>query len=255
MMAAFFLGLWLVFILIILGIEFYYYILNRYFEKELTGIEAIIFFICLIVSIILFMKSFSQDSIILFGLLSTLPVPAADFIIKSIVKSKEKAVEKIEKEKNIKNWLYTIEKQPDNVNAYVELGNIYFNDKNYEKAMEFYKKAQQVMDLPYIREKIKITEKELLIQKGIVWVCPECSFDNPGTSEKCKFCGYTKIDANILRELKSNKQYLLKGIFWILIGPLIVIFFFALYLIMPVYLALIITILAIYFVIKYFLTY
>ncbi|HOK81027.1 MAG TPA: hypothetical protein PKW86_09020 [bacterium] len=248
---AFFLGLWIAIIFIILGIEFYYYILARYIEKDLTIVEGIIFISCLCVSVMIFSKSQEFFS----GLISIILLPMADMVIKMIVESKEKVRHRLEEQKEMESWLYTIEKQPENVNAYVAIGDIYFKKRDYEQALVYYKKAQNLMDLPYIREKIGVTEKELAIKNGTVWVCPECSFDNPGEIKKCKVCGYSKIDRNLFAEIKKNKKEFLKAGLWVLIGPFALILFFALYVVMPIYLALIITLVAIYFTIKYFITY
>ncbi|HOJ31712.1 MAG TPA: tetratricopeptide repeat protein [bacterium] len=249
--AAFFLALWITLVFIILGIEFYYYILARYLEKDLTALEGIVFIILFCISIVIFAKSWAFFS----GLISIALLPAVDLVIRAIVESKEKALHRLQEQKNLENWLYTIEKHPGNVNAYISIGDIYFQKRNYQQALIYYKKAQEIMDLPYIKEKIGITEKEIAIKNGVIWVCPECSFDNLGEFQKCKVCGYSKIDRNILAEIKRNKKEILKACVWILIGPFTLILFFALYVVMPIYLALIITLAVIYFTIRYFITY
>ena len=64
--AAFFLALWITLVFIILGIEFYYYILARYLEKDLTALEGIVFIILFCISIVIFAKSWA----FFFGLIS-----------------------------------------------------------------------------------------------------------------------------------------------------------------------------------------
>lgn len=255
MFAGYFLGLYLAFGLVIIGIEFYFFILSPLIEKDFTDKEAIVLIPCAVISLTLFIKSFSSENMFLMGFFSFLPLPVADATIKTIARAKEKIQEKIKEEKELKNWFYTIEKQPDNLNAYVEIGNIYFKRKDYEKALEFYRKAQNIMNMPYVMEKIKITEKELKIQKGIVWVCPECSFDNPGDIIKCKVCGYSKMDGNLLKDIKHQKREIFKATALIIFGPLAVILFVCLYIIMPPYLALIFTLFVIYLTIRFFTTY
>lgn len=255
MASAFFLGLWLVFGLVILGIQFYYFILARYLEKDLTLFETLIFLCCLVISISIFIKSFSSSEMVLIGLISLLPLPIAAGIIYIITSSKEKIQEKIREEKSLRDWLYTIEKQPDNVNAYVSAGDIYFNRKKYETALELYKKAYQIMEIPYVLQRIKTSEKEMKIQKGIIWVCPECSFDNFGEVNNCRNCGYSKIDRNILKDIRHYKKEIIKAIAIITLGPIVLIFLVACYTILPVYIALIITLLVIYLIIRYFTSY
>ncbi|MCM8817828.1 MAG: tetratricopeptide repeat protein [Candidatus Omnitrophica bacterium] len=255
MFGAFFLGLWLAFGLIILGIEFYYFIVSRYLEKDLSGLEALILIFCFAISIFMFIKSIFHEEMIILRLFSLLPLPLARGVIYTIGFTKEKVQQKIEEEKSLRDWLYTIEKQPDNVNAYVSIGDIYFEKKDYEKALEFYNKAYKIMEMPYILKRIRTSEKELKIQKGVIWVCPECSFDNLNEVKQCKICGYSKVDRNILRDIKHLKKEIFKGIAIIIFGPLVLIFLAALYIILPIYIALGITLLMIYFTIKYFVTY
>ncbi|HON06386.1 MAG TPA: hypothetical protein P5065_08975 [Candidatus Ratteibacteria bacterium] len=255
MFDGYFLGLWLGAVLIILGIEFYYYIVARYIEKDLTTSEAIIFIFCLLISIAILILPFRYNKNIFLGIFSIVPLPLVDLIIRAIVGSKEKIQQHIDEEKQLQNWLYTIEKQPENVNAYVAIGDIYFHRNEFEKALDFYQRAQKIMDMPYIMERIKVTEKELKIKNRTIWVCPECSFDNPGDIERCKVCGYTRTDRDLFRDIKYQKKELIKGILFIIVAPVGVIFFIALYIIMPVYLALIITMLIIYLTIRFFCTY
>lgn len=254
MIGGYFLGLYLGFGLIIIGIEFYYFILSRYIEKDLTVIEAIIFMFCLIISIVIFIKFLSLENLLL-GFVSFLPLPVAAVIIKTIKSSKEKIQQKIDEEKELKNWLYTIENQPENVNAYVAAGDIYFKRNQFEKALEFYQKAEKLINMPYIMKKIKITEKEIKIKNGIVWVCPECSFDNPENTSRCRVCGYSRMDKDLIKDVKHHKRELLKALLFIILAPIGIILFFVLYIIMPMYLALVLTILFIYLTIKIFSTY
>lgn len=254
-MAGYFIGLWLGIGLIVLGIEFYYFIVAKYLEKDLTLFESLVFIGCLILSIWIFIKSFSSSDMFLLGLVSFLPLPVSAVIINKIVSSKEKIEQKIEEDNALKNWLYTIEKQPENVNAYVSAGDIYFNRKNYEKALDLYQKALQIMEMPYILQRIRTTEKEIKIMKGIIWVCPECSFDNPGEMNKCRVCGYSKIDRDLIRDARQHKKEMIKATALIVFGPIAVLVFVALYIIMPPYIALFLTLLVIYLTIRYFTTY
>ncbi|HOC03152.1 MAG TPA: hypothetical protein PKK91_06700, partial [bacterium] len=135
MFDGYFLGLWLGAVLIILGIEFYYYIVARYIEKDLTTSEAIIFIFCLLISIAILILPFRYNKNIFLGIFSIVPLPLVDLIIRAIVGSKEKIQQHIDEEKQLQNWLYTIEKQPENVNAYVAIGDIYFHRNEFEKAL------------------------------------------------------------------------------------------------------------------------
>jgi len=255
MFEGYFLGLWLGGVLIILGIEFYYYLVARYIEKDLTTFEATVFIFCLLVSIAILILPFRYNKNIFLGVFSIVPLPLLDLIIRATASSKEKIQQLVNEERQLQNWLYTIEKQPENVNAYVAIGDIYFHRNEFEKALDFYQRAQKIMDMPYIMGKIKVAEKELKIKNKIIWVCPECSFDNPWEVEKCRVCAYTRTDKDLFRDIKYHKKEMVKGFLFVIIAPMGVIFFIALYIVMPMYLALVITMLIMYLAIRFFFTY
>ncbi|MCD6407670.1 tetratricopeptide repeat protein [bacterium] len=153
----------------------------------------------------------------LIGILFIFLPPVIWFLMEIITRITENQLTKMEEEKEKEELLETIQKNPVNVNAYIKLGDIYFKKEDYEKALFYYRKAHSIQDLPWILHRIKVTEKEDRIKKGLIWVCPDCSFENPSETKKCKNCGYTK---EIKDELEKHKDFILKGILWIIFGPI-----------------------------------
>lgn len=239
--SGYFAGLKFGFILIVLGIEFYYLIFERIIEKEIEHDELIILGILFIISIIVAVLKNSLIAIFL---------PFSGFIILYFLK--EKKEEKITKDmeiKRLKELGKIIKQQPNNFNAYVEIGDYYFKKEDYEEALKYYKKAYEIKELPWISQKIKISKKEDKIKKGIIWICRECGEENKREDEKCKNCGMEKnLVKSILTDLKANKKYIIL----LFVSPLIVTIFFLIYLHLPLYLSLFLTLFLIYLAIRIF---
>jgi len=248
----FFLGLKFVFVLIILGMEFYFLIFDKYTEGELSYVEF--WFLLSIAGVSVLMVGYYLK----FFRVSFLPIffmPIGYISIKLIQGYKEKKIEETSVDKNVEDLLYTIEKQPENINAYVSLGDTYFKKENYETALIYYKKAYQINELPWIAQKIKVSEREGRIKKGEIWVCSECSFENPGSVDTCKNCGYIREPIKSIKEdLKKNKKEINKGIFLIIFVPFAIIFLLVLIAVLPLYLSLVIFLLAMYFILRKFFT-
>lgn len=101
--------------------------------------------------------------------------------------------------------------------ALVDMGNLYSRREEYEKAIELYKQADEISEqhkatgLPGLSFKIKRAEKENRIKKEEIWVCTDCSFDNPGSITVCKNCGNTKdMKKSLKSELHAQKQEIKK---------------------------------------------
>ncbi len=151
--------------------------------------------------------------------------PAAVWgILKKLEKHREEKITRVEEEKELKNWFYTIEKHPEHVQAYVAIGDIYFKREDYKKALFYYRKAYEIEKYPWILQRIKITEKEDKIKRGEIWICSECSFENPGYLERCKNCGNMRKPVESLKEdFVKVKEDIKKGLLWIVIGPFVII--------------------------------
>jgi tetratricopeptide (TPR) repeat protein len=156
--------------------------------------------------------------------------------------------------------------------ALVELGDLYVKKTEYEKAIGCYRQADEIVEISQTKGllglsfKIQQTEKEIRIKKGEIWVCTECSFDNPGNITACKNCGNMRgtgksVKRDILMQKREIKEDTLNIIFVVvtIIAGLHLLFFLAalmgfLYGHMPWYAAIpliiVISTLAIFFFLK-----
>jgi len=103
--------------------------------------------------------------------------------------------------------------------ALVELGDLYVKRQEYEKAIGFYMHAEEICErnkfsgLLGLSFKIKRAEKENRVKKGEIWVCMECSFDNPSSITVCKNCGHAKVlRKSIKSDLLKQKQEIKKDV-------------------------------------------
>jgi len=101
--------------------------------------------------------------------------------------------------------------------ALVELGDLYMNKTEYEKAIGCYRQADETVEinkgagLPGLSFKIQMAEKENRVKKGEIWVCMECSFDNPGSITICKNCGNARdLRKSMKSELLTQKREIKK---------------------------------------------
>ena len=116
-----------------------------------------------------------------------------------------------EANREVRKWLDAIAQDPKHYVAHECLGNIYFERKDYRRALEHYGRAREIKDTPALIHKSKIAEKEYRIQKGEIWVCDECSFENPGAVVTCAHCGHirrylTAAKADIVRRREEIKR-------------------------------------------------
>ncbi len=209
----FFLGLEFGFILIILAVEFYFLVLDRYTENESSRIEFFILtfisFLCILIPVIQ-LKRFSL------GLWPVIPVP----LFYAIFRIMENTQIKKQDEKLIGKDIRTLEKRilknPEISETYLMLGDIYFKKNEYDKALRYYKKAFSLCETPELQQKIKITHKEYRIQRGEMWVCGECGADNPGNADRCRACGssnrpVTSIKEDLIKNKEDIKRLVVRG--------------------------------------------
>ncbi|MFN4226936.1 MAG: hypothetical protein ACK4F0_02190 [Candidatus Ratteibacteria bacterium] len=240
--SGYFLGLKLGFILIVLGIEFYFIFFEKLMEKDLTYQEMAIFSILFIVSIIITILKVSLVSIF---------IPFSGFIfIHFLQEKKEKLLTEKLETKRINELKKIISQQPNNYKAYIELGDIYFKKEEYLQALEFYKTAYKIKDLPLLKHKILVSERENKIKEGEIWLCRNCGEENSGEQKKCKNCGEEKdVMKSIVNDIKKTKKY----ITFLLTSPIIVLVIFIIIKFLPLYLSVILFLFLLYLIFKFFL--
>ncbi|MCX8083123.1 MAG: hypothetical protein N3D17_07030 [bacterium] len=198
--SGFFLGLQFGVVLIIIGVEFYFCVFDRYLDKEIEGLELFILSLITILCI-LFSLPLSRFSI---GFWSVLPVPLG-YVIFRILENRGIELDfKKRTEKKIRILKEKAKRNPYIPEIFIEIGDIYFNLNKYEEALPYYYRAKSIKDSAEITHKIKIAERENRIQKGEIWICSECGTTNSGSSEECIKCG------NNIKPLVSIKQDIMK---------------------------------------------
>jgi len=95
------------------------------------------------------------------ALFSIFLLPICYLIIQFYEKSYEEGIEEKYKKERLKKVMEIIEKNPDNYEAYVVAGDIYFEDWEYEKALQYYRKSEKINSASWIKQKIKIAEKKV----------------------------------------------------------------------------------------------
>ncbi|MDD3726257.1 MAG: hypothetical protein PHI44_03585 [Candidatus Ratteibacteria bacterium] len=210
--AGFFLGLKFGAILIILAVEFYFCVFNRYIDKEIESSE--LFVLGLITALcILFSLPFSHFSI---GFWAVLPLPIA-YLVFRILENRGIELEfRSRIEKKLKVLKENAKRNPHRSEILIEIGDIYFTQRKYDEALSYYYRARSIKETPEIAHKIKIAERESKIQKGEIWICGECGTTNPGNSDECIECGNSNnpilsIKQDIARHKEEIKRWIIYG--------------------------------------------
>ncbi|MCM8784863.1 MAG: hypothetical protein NC827_00910 [Candidatus Omnitrophica bacterium] len=240
--SGYFLGLKLGFILIILGIEFYFIVFEKWIEKDISYQEMTIFSLLFIISIMLTILKISLISIF---------IPLSGYIfIHFLQEKKEKKITEKSEIRRINELKDIISQQPNNYKAYIELGDIYFKKEEYSQALQFYKTAYRIKDLPLIRHKILVSEKENRRKEGVIWICRNCGEENAQEQQRCKNCGEEKdVIKSIAQDIKETKKYII----FLLILPIIVLLIFIIIKFLPLYFSLMLFLFILYLVFKFFL--
>lgn len=202
--AGFFLGLKIGFLFIAIAIEIYFFLVDKFIEKELNLIEGIVLSVLAFFAFLL--------AIVRASFLSIFILPVGYLIVAGVEKLREEKIDKDSEDEKLRKIKYSILKNPDNPEFYVQLGDWYFKKEDYQQSLVYYKKAYSISETPWIKQKIKIAEKEDKIKKGIIWICPDCSFENSGEETQCKHCGYKKeIHKSIIEDIKEKeiRRYIL----------------------------------------------
>lgn len=213
--SGYFLGLKLAFLLIIAGIEAYFLIFDKYIEGEIHIFHLPILIGTFIFSLFLIITKISFFSIF--------PLPICYLIIRFCEKSYERRIEKKLEDEKLKRLINMVKGDPHNYELNVRIGDIYFEKKYYTEALKYYRNAEKINPTPEINHKIKIAEREEKIEKGEIWICPECSVENMREDEICKNCGYIRDTIKSIKEdVKKHKEWIKKNLFFVIFIPFII---------------------------------
>ncbi len=203
-----YLGLKLGFILIVLAIEFYFLVFDKYTEGEIGRTEFLILSATAVLCIVIPVVQVTKFTL---GLWPVIPVPLFYGIFRIMENVQIEKADSKSMGNDIRNLEKVIAKKPEIPETYVELGDVYFKQGNYAKALECYRKSCAISETAELQQKIKIAEKERKIQKGEIWVCGECGTDNPGLRDECRACGNSnKLALSIKKDIEKNKDEIKK---------------------------------------------
>ncbi|GEM_PF-796475 len=150
-----------------------------------------------------------------------IPIPLVIwFLMRQHEDKKDRLITIFQEKAERKELLDVIDKAKDPALLYkalVELGDLYLKKTEFEKAIGCYRRADEIVELnqtkglPGLSSRIKVAEKEIRIRKGELWVCTECSYDNPGNTDTCKMCGNKRtlgksIRGDILIQKREIKE-------------------------------------------------
>jgi len=218
--SGYFLGIWLVFGLLIIAIEYYFLAFNRYTEDEISKTAFILLSVAGIAAFTMHLRSTINFSI---NFLSIVLIPVVSSILYLIGRLKEKTTENALLKKDIRDYLEVIKRKPDISAPYIMLGDIYLKQNKNKKALVCYKKAYQIQPSLETQQKIKIASRQISIEKGRLWVCRECRKDNPSDTTRCSECGTSRntflaFKEDIIRNKQDIKKWVIKGFTIPLIG-------------------------------------
>lgn len=210
--SGFFLGLQFGFVLIFIGVEFYFCVFDRYIEKEIEPLEFLILTLITIICI-LFSLPLSSFSI---GFWAVFPLPFAYFVFRIIEKFGIELDFISRTERKLKTLKENALRNPHIPEIFIEIGDVYFNLRRYDEAIPYYHRARTLKETSEVNHKIKIAERERQIQKGEIWICSQCGTTNPGNREECIKCGNTdKGILSVKMDFTKHKEEIKK---WIIYG-------------------------------------
>jgi len=153
--------------------------------------------------------------------------------------------------------------------ALVELGDLYVKKTEYEKAVGCYRQADEIVKINKgkgllgLSFKIQQAEKENRVKKGEIWVCTECSYDNPRDTDTCTNCGHIpkllkSARADIVRQKAEIKKDIIKSLLAVVLGAFGIAFLLTLIHSLPegpsVFISLMVSLFIMYIIMKQLIT-
>ncbi|HNS31940.1 MAG TPA: tetratricopeptide repeat protein [bacterium] len=205
--------LWLLFVFVAITIEYYFLAINKYSNDE---IEKSHFFILSAAALLsLLIQTGNNDSFPI-SLFSLFLLPMSYITLRLFVNFHIKETDYARFQKDVGQWQKKIKINPDDSDCHIALGDLYMENDESEKALKCYRKAYELDANPYVYHKMKLASKEVLIQKGELWICRECGRDNAESSERCADCGASrKVLTSLKEDIRKNREDIKK---WILKG-------------------------------------
>ncbi|HOJ40836.1 MAG TPA: tetratricopeptide repeat protein, partial [bacterium] len=148
-------------------------------------------------------------------------LPAGYFFLNFLRSRQDTLQENRQISQRIRSLQEKLARQPHDASACTALGDIFFRQRDYEKALALYQKAYQIDPVPWLAQKVKVAHRENEIQKGNLWLCPECGTRNTGKTDYCCSCGQPRNTILSWKsELKQQRRMLLLGLLAVILIPL-----------------------------------
>ncbi|MCM8768452.1 MAG: tetratricopeptide repeat protein [Candidatus Omnitrophica bacterium] len=203
--AGFFSGMMLGFCLVILAVECYFIIIDKATEREFSWFQLTVLVILALVALVLIITRIAVFSILL--------LPGGYLLLKFFEVRQENLKEAKTTLKKMQSLQKVVNQEPENATAYAALGDLYFRQKDYTRALACYQKAYHLDPVPWLAQKVKVAYRENEISQGNLWLCPECGSRNKGEANYCHCCGQPRqlvftVKSELLRQLEQNKMSL-----------------------------------------------
>jgi tetratricopeptide (TPR) repeat protein len=236
----FFTGILIGLISLSFGMQAWWF-LSLSLEGEITLVRAIFLWISLLIAVWI---SFTHN-------LSLLPVPLPLLLWWALKFIEEKSTTIDWEKKRFAQLKKATELLPQDGNGWLYLGDFYLEKQDFQRARACYKKAEELLDMPWVAEKIRILTREEEIAKGEKWICSSCSYSNSKTENICKNCGEPKLGISLREAAKKSVPEMKK----IAVIASFILFVVMLILFLPLIPALILFLLVGLFIARFFLTF
>ena len=91
---------------------------------------------------------------------------------------------------DIREYLEQIERFPQIPHAYVKLGDIFFESRDWALAAQFYEQAEALRRDPHTTYRLQKARERIAIGKGPTVQCKGCGRLNPSGLRECLYCGH-----------------------------------------------------------------
>jgi hypothetical protein len=91
---------------------------------------------------------------------------------------------------DIRDFLAQIERYPQIPHAYVRLGDIFFESRDWALAAQFYEQAEALRKDPHTTYRLQKSRERIAIGKGPTVQCKGCGRLNPSGLRACLYCGH-----------------------------------------------------------------
>jgi tetratricopeptide (TPR) repeat protein len=236
----FFTGILIGLISLSFGMQAWWF-LSLSLEGEITLVRAIFLWASLLIAVWI---SFTNN-------LSLLPVPLPLLLWWALKFIEEKSTAIYWEKKRFVQLKKATELLPQDGNGWIYLGDFYLERKDFQRARICYKKAEKLLDMPWVTERIRLLTREEEIAKGQKWICSTCSYSNSKDENACKNCGESKLGISLWeaaqKSIPEMKKIAVIAIFIILLVMLIIF--------LPLIPAIILFLLVSLFIARFFLTF